>query len=68
MCKEMPVILVKTRWWAWKESSEKMEGQGGGEAQGVIDPTKDIVSVYVKYILLNLFSKMYSYVCRHLGR
>jgi hypothetical protein len=40
MCKEMPVIPV-----SWvvhqKEQSEKMKGQvGGGEAQGVADPTK----------------------------
>jgi hypothetical protein len=26
--------------WAREEQSEKMEGQGGGEAQGVADPKK----------------------------
>jgi hypothetical protein len=27
-----------TGWWTIKESSEKMEGRGGGDAQGVADP------------------------------
>jgi hypothetical protein len=30
-----------TGWWTRKEESEKMEGQGGGKAQGVADPKKD---------------------------
>jgi hypothetical protein len=30
-------ILRLTRWWTPKESSEKMEGRGGGEAQWVVD-------------------------------
>jgi hypothetical protein len=29
-----------TGWWTQKEQAEKMEGQGGGEAQGVADPKK----------------------------
>jgi hypothetical protein len=43
MCKEMPVIPVdrvvdKTR------IIRKMEGQGGGEAQGVVDPKNRLIS------------------------
>jgi hypothetical protein len=37
MCKELPVITVN-KVVDQKELSEKMEGQGGGEAQGVADP------------------------------
>jgi hypothetical protein len=39
MCKEMLVIPVN-KVVDQKESSEKMEGQGGGKAQGVADPKK----------------------------
>jgi hypothetical protein len=39
MCNEMPAILVKMVV-DQKEESEKREGQGGGEAQGVADPPK----------------------------
>jgi hypothetical protein len=31
-----------TRWWTKKNNLKKMEGQGGGEAQGVADPQKKI--------------------------
>jgi hypothetical protein len=31
-----------TEWWTRKELYEKMEGRGGGEAQGVADPKKSI--------------------------
>jgi hypothetical protein len=37
MCKEMPVIPVN-KVVDRKELLEKMEGQGGGKAQGVADP------------------------------
>jgi hypothetical protein len=40
MCKEMPVIKVIKVLDPKKEKSEKMEGQGGGKAQGVADPKK----------------------------
>jgi hypothetical protein len=39
MCKEMPVITVNEVV-DQKELSEKMEGRGGGKAQGVADPPK----------------------------
>jgi hypothetical protein len=35
MYKEMPVILVNKVMDTKKEQSEKVEGRGGGEAQGV---------------------------------
>jgi hypothetical protein len=41
MCKELPVILVNKVVDLKKEQSEKMEGQGGGEAQGVAEPKKN---------------------------
>jgi hypothetical protein len=37
MCKEMPVIPIN-KVVDPKKYSEKMEGQGGGETQGVGDP------------------------------
>jgi hypothetical protein len=37
MCKEMPVISVN-RVVDKKRTIRKMEGRGGGEAQGVTDP------------------------------
>jgi hypothetical protein len=37
-----------TRWWTQKEQSEKMEGQGGVEAQGVADPKKCLYSIAPK--------------------
>jgi hypothetical protein len=40
MCKEMPVILVSRVVDPKKNNQKKMEGQGGGEAQGVADPQK----------------------------
>jgi hypothetical protein len=39
MCKEMPVIPVN-RVVDPKKKWEKLEGRGGGEAQGVADPKK----------------------------
>jgi hypothetical protein len=39
MCKEMPVIPVG-RGVDPKRIMEKIEGRGGGEAQGVADPQK----------------------------
>jgi hypothetical protein len=39
MCKEMPVIPVN-KVVDPKRIIEKMEGQGGGEAQGVANPPK----------------------------
>jgi hypothetical protein len=39
MCKELPVILVN-KVVGPKRIIGKMEGQGGGEAQGVADPKK----------------------------
>jgi hypothetical protein len=38
MCKEMPVILVNKVVDPKRIIGKKMEGQGGGEAQGVADP------------------------------
>jgi hypothetical protein len=48
MCKEMPVITVN-KVVDTKRKIQKMEGQGGGEAQGVADPNKIILnnSLYV---------------------
>jgi hypothetical protein len=42
MCKELPVILVN-KVVDPKRIIGKMEGQGGGEAQGVTDPKKLVV-------------------------
>jgi hypothetical protein len=39
MCKELPVILVN-KVVNPKRIIKKMEGRGGGEAQGVADPPK----------------------------
>jgi hypothetical protein len=36
-----------TRWWTRKKSFEKMEDRRGGEAQGVVDPPKNIFSINV---------------------
>jgi hypothetical protein len=44
MCKEMPVILVN-RVVDPKRIIKKMEGQGGGEAQGVADPPKRVLKM-----------------------
>jgi hypothetical protein len=41
MCKEMPVILVN-KVVDPKRIIGKMEGRGGGEAQGVADPKKSM--------------------------
>jgi hypothetical protein len=41
MCKEMPVIPIN-RVVDPKRIIKKMEGQGGGEAQGVADPPKKL--------------------------
>jgi hypothetical protein len=41
MCKEMPVILVSKVVDPKKKNQKKMEGRGGGEAQGVADPPKN---------------------------
>jgi hypothetical protein len=55
MCKELPVILVNKvvdlkRICNWK----KMEGRGGGEAQGAADPPKtDLLVGVVRFLLLN---------------
>jgi hypothetical protein len=38
MCKEMLVILVNKVVDPKKNNRKKMEGRGGGEAQGVADP------------------------------
>jgi hypothetical protein len=38
MCKEMPVILDNKVVDPKKNNRKKLEGQGGGEAQGVADP------------------------------
>jgi hypothetical protein len=38
MCKEMLVILVNLGGGPEKNNHKKLEGQGGGEAQGVADP------------------------------
>jgi hypothetical protein len=35
-----------TGWWRRKELSEKMEGGGGGEAQGVADQKKNEVKQF----------------------
>jgi hypothetical protein len=43
MCKELPVILVNKGGGPEKNNRKKMEGRGGGEAQGVADPKKTIV-------------------------
>jgi hypothetical protein len=40
MCKEMPVIPVNRVVDPKKKKWEKLEGRGGGEAQGVADPKK----------------------------
>jgi hypothetical protein len=41
MCKEMPVISVNRGGGGQaKNNREKMEGRGGGEAQGVAEPKK----------------------------
>jgi hypothetical protein len=42
MCKELPVILVN-KVVDPKRIIEKMEGRGGGDAQGVADPKKGFV-------------------------
>jgi hypothetical protein len=41
MCKEMPVILVDKMGGPKRIIGGKMEGQGGGKAQGVADPQKN---------------------------
>jgi hypothetical protein len=40
MCKELPVILVNKVVDPKRNNQKKMEGRGGGEAQGVADPKK----------------------------
>jgi hypothetical protein len=40
MCKELPVILVNKVVDLKKNNQKKMEGRGGGVAQGVADPKK----------------------------
>jgi hypothetical protein len=45
----MPVILVnKVHSGSEKNNQKKMEGRGGGEAQGFADPKKMIGLMYVK--------------------
>jgi hypothetical protein len=39
-----------TGWWTQKELSERMEGQGGGEAQGVADQKNKTKNKKNKYI------------------
>jgi hypothetical protein len=41
MRKELPVILVNQ---PEKNNRKKMEGRGGGEAQGVADPKKHLLT------------------------
>jgi hypothetical protein len=50
MCKELRVILVN-KVVDPKRIIRKMEGQGGGEAQWVVDPKKDTASTYLYCIL-----------------
>jgi hypothetical protein len=38
-----------TRWWTWKELSEKMKGRGGGESQGVAGQKKNAY-LTLKYV------------------
>jgi hypothetical protein len=45
MCKEMPVIPV-IRVVDTEIIIGKMEGQGGGEAEGIADPPKTTIRVY----------------------
>jgi hypothetical protein len=42
MCKELPIILVN-KVVDPKRIIRKMEGRGGGEAQGVADPKKNLL-------------------------
>jgi hypothetical protein len=46
MCKEMPVIPVNKV--VDKKRRGKMEGQGGGETQGVADPKKKTKKLLLK--------------------
>jgi hypothetical protein len=45
-CRASPL----TRWWTQKEYSEKMEGQGDGEALRVADPKKNLCSNQWHYV------------------
>jgi hypothetical protein len=44
MRKELPVILVNQGGGPEKNNRKKMEGRGGGEAQGVADPKKHLLT------------------------
>jgi hypothetical protein len=46
MCKEMPVIPVNKVVNPKRVIGTKMEGQGGGEAQGVADPQKTFLNYF----------------------
>jgi hypothetical protein len=42
MCKELPVILVNKVVDPKRIIGKNIEGRGGGEAQGVADPKKEL--------------------------
>jgi hypothetical protein len=56
MCKELPVISVNREVYKKRINGGKMEGRGGGKAQGVADP-KTNKHMYLPIIFQSSLSK-----------
>jgi hypothetical protein len=61
MCKEIRSSWLTGRW-TRKEYSEKMEGQGRGEAQGVSDKKSSFVPTYIVIDFLDLVFQVKVYI------